>query len=61
MRSTIAWVACGLVPAFGALGAPSAELLDLAARVHYGYYQAEPRAIEAAMTALQRLAAAVVA
>lgn len=46
----------GLVAAsFGALAAPSAELLDLAGRVHYGYYNAEPRAIDAAIAALERL------
>jgi|SRR5688572_11537991 len=56
MRSTIAWLPCGVGAAFAAFGAPSAELLDLAARVHYGYYQADPRTIEAAMTALDRLA-----
>jgi tetratricopeptide (TPR) repeat protein len=56
MRSTIAWLACGAGAAFPAFGAPSAELLDLAGRVHYGYYQAEPRVIEAAMAALERLA-----
>jgi hypothetical protein len=28
----------------------SAELLDLAGRVQYGYYQADERAIEAALT-----------
>jgi len=40
----------------GALHAQaSAELLDLAARVHYGYYQGDPRTIEAAETALDRL------
>jgi hypothetical protein len=44
------------VAAFAAHAAPSAELLDLAGRVHYGYYHAEPRTIEAAMTALDRLA-----
>jgi len=33
----------------------SAELLDLAARVQYGYYQADARAIEAAQVALDRL------
>lgn len=37
--------------------APSAELLDLAARVHYGYYHGEARTIEAAEAALERLAA----
>lgn len=42
--------------AFAAQAAPSPELLDLAARVHYGYYNAEPRAIEAAAQALDRLA-----
>jgi len=31
------------------------ELLDLAARVHYGFYHAEPRAIEAAQAGLDRL------
>jgi hypothetical protein len=35
---------------------PSAELLDLAARVHYGYYQGEARTIETAEAALDRLA-----
>jgi hypothetical protein len=34
---------------------PSAELLDLAARVHYGYYHGEPSAIETARAALERL------
>jgi len=41
--------------ALAAEAAPSPELLDLAARVHYGYYHAEPRTIEAAITALDRL------
>jgi hypothetical protein len=48
-------VACCSV-AFAAHAAPSPELLDLAARVHYGYYNAEPRAVEAAEQALGRLA-----
>jgi hypothetical protein len=34
----------------------SAELLDLAGRIHYGFYQADLRAIEAASAALDRLA-----
>jgi tetratricopeptide (TPR) repeat protein len=34
----------------------SAELLDLAARVHYGYYHGDARAIEAAQAALERFA-----
>src|SRR5687768_6359866 len=41
--------------AAAAHAAPSAELLDLAARVHYGYYHAELRAIDGALTALDRL------
>jgi tetratricopeptide (TPR) repeat protein len=36
--------------------APSAELLDLAARVHYGFYHGDARAIETAQAALDRLA-----
>jgi hypothetical protein len=49
-------VAIGLCAAsFAAQAAPSAEVLDLAGRVHYGYYHAEPRAIEAALAALDRL------
>jgi hypothetical protein len=43
------------VAAGAAQAAPSPELLDLAARVHYGYYNAEPRAIDAALAALERL------
>ena len=35
--------------------APSPEILDLAGRVHYGYYHDEPRTIEAAIEALDRL------
>jgi len=34
---------------------PSAELLDLAARVHYGYYLGDARTIETAQSALDRL------
>lgn len=34
---------------------PSAELLDLAARVHYGYYHGDARTIETAQSALDRL------
>jgi hypothetical protein len=40
---------------FTAHAAASAEVLDLAARVQYGYYQAEPRAIDTALAALDRL------
>ena len=38
-----------------ARASPSAEVLDLAGRVQYGYYHAEPRAIDTALTALERL------
>jgi hypothetical protein len=44
-----------VVAAFDVVAAPSAELLDLAGRVHYGYYNDEPRAIDAAIAALDRL------
>jgi hypothetical protein len=55
MRCTIG-AALGLVGAgFAAQAAPSAEVLDLAGRVHYGYYHDEPRTIEAAIEALDRL------
>jgi len=40
---------------FAAHAAASAEVLDLAARVQYGYYQAEPRTIDTALTTLDRL------
>lgn len=50
-----------LIVAAGAAGAPEvraaapAELLDLAARVQYGFYHGEPRAIAAAHAGLERL------
>jgi hypothetical protein len=44
--------ACAMQPA---QAEPTAELLDLAARVHYGYYHGEARAIEIALDALDRL------
>jgi hypothetical protein len=50
-KATVALAAAALT----ANAAPSPELLDLAARVHYGYYHAETRTIEAAITALDRL------
>ena len=55
MRKTTTTIAGLAVAAFAASAAPSAELLDLAGRVHYGYYHAEPRTIDAALTALERL------
>jgi hypothetical protein len=55
MRKTTTTVAGLATAAFAATAAPSAEVLDLAARVHYGYYHAEPRTIDAALTALDRL------
>lgn len=56
-------VALGVVSALvmlaapGARGAtePSAELLDLAGRIEYGFYTQEPRAIDAARSGLARL------
>lgn len=39
----------------GVSSAASAEVLDLAGRIHYGYYQADVRVIDAAQTALDRL------
>ena len=50
----LGWVATAC--ALQAQGEPSPELLDLAARVHYGYYHGETRAIETAQEALDRLA-----
>jgi hypothetical protein len=47
--------AVAVLASHAARAAPSAELLDLAARVHYGYYHDEARTIEAALTALERL------
>ena len=49
-------LAAALLAMPAARAAPSPELLDLAARVHYGYYHAEPRAIDTALGALERLA-----
>ncbi|HEY3517725.1 MAG TPA: hypothetical protein VGL98_11825 [Gammaproteobacteria bacterium] len=54
MRTTMAAL-FGLAAAPFAAHAASAEVLDLAARVHYGYYHAEPRTIDTAATALDRL------
>jgi hypothetical protein len=56
MRLTTALPAALAAAALTAHAAPSAELLDLAARVHFGYYQAEPRTLDAAGAALERLA-----
>ena len=55
MRTTLA-AFFGLAAApLAAHAAASAEVLDLAARVHYGYYHAEPRTIDTALAALDRL------
>jgi tetratricopeptide (TPR) repeat protein len=53
--TTAALIGLAAAAPFAALAAPSAEVLDLAARIHYGYYQSEPRTIDAALTALDRL------
>lgn len=50
--STLTWLAFAPLVARAEV---SAELLDLAARVQYGYYQADARVIEAAQAALDRL------
>jgi len=55
MRKTTAALTGLAAAGFAAAAAPSAEVLDLAARVHYGYYHAEPRTIEVAAEALERL------
>src|SRR5688572_6547909 len=55
MRLAPVLAAAVAAAAAAARAAPSPELLDLAARVHYGYYHAEPRAVDAALTALDRL------
>jgi hypothetical protein len=51
LPTTIAGVACTLV----VHAQMSPELLDLAGRVHYGYYQADLRALEAAQAKLDGL------
>src|SRR5262245_40196354 len=55
MRKTTAALAGMAALALAAAAAPSAEVLDLAARVHYGYYHAEARTIDTAAEALERL------
>jgi tetratricopeptide (TPR) repeat protein len=55
MRLTKGLLILSCAAALAAHAAPSPELLDLAARVNYGYYTAEPRAIDAAIAALERL------
>jgi hypothetical protein len=54
MRWIRALPAALAVAALESLAAPNAELLDLAGRVHYGYYNEEPRAVDAAIAALDR-------
>jgi hypothetical protein len=48
-------LACLALVPYVAYAEISAEVLDLAGRVQYGYYQADARAIEAAQAALDRL------
>jgi hypothetical protein len=55
MRKTTATLAGIAATGFAAVAAPSAEVLDLAGRVHYGYYHAEPRTVDAAAEGLERL------
>jgi hypothetical protein len=54
--SLIRALPAALAAAAVAAHAATPELLDLAGRVHYGYYHGEPRTIEAAIAALDRLA-----
>lgn len=55
-KSVLLVAAAAAWAAEAARAEPSAELLDLAGRVHYGFYHGDARAIEAAQTALARLA-----
>src|SRR5262245_11627894 len=55
MRNTTAALVGMVAVSFAAAAAPSAEVLDLAARVLYGFYHAEARAIDTAAEALDRL------
>ena len=55
MRLTQWLPAMSAAVACAVTAAPSAELLDLAARVHYGFYHGDARTIEAAEAALERL------
>ena len=54
-RTLAALLGLAAAAPFTARAASSAEVLDLAGRVHYGYYHAEPRTIETAQSALDRL------
>ncbi|HJR70889.1 MAG TPA: hypothetical protein VKA43_12665 [Gammaproteobacteria bacterium] len=54
-KSVAPTLACLILAPLVARAEIAAELLDLAARVQYGYYQADARAIEAAQVALDRL------
>jgi hypothetical protein len=54
-KSCLLGVVAALCAVRAAQGEPSAELLDLAARVHYGYYHGDARTIETAQAGLERL------
>jgi hypothetical protein len=54
-KSSFAGLVAAVCATSVARGEPSPELLDLAGRVHYGYYHGDARAIEAAQAALERL------
>jgi hypothetical protein len=54
-RAGLLGLAAAAFSAQAATAAPSAEVLDLAGRVQYGYYHAEPRTIATALAALERL------
>jgi tetratricopeptide (TPR) repeat protein len=55
LTKSLAAGAALLCAASAVQAAPSAELLDLAGRVHYGYYHGDARTIETAQEALDRL------
>ena len=54
-RTLAALLGLAAAAPFTARAASSAEVLDLAGRVHYGYYHSEPRTIDTALIALDRL------
>jgi hypothetical protein len=54
-KPSFAAFAAAVSAAWVASAEPTPELLDLAARIHYGYYHAEPRTLEVAQAGLERL------
>jgi hypothetical protein len=54
-KPSLAAFATAVLSAAGASAESTPELLDLASRVHYGYYHGDIRTLEVAQTALDRL------